>query len=347
MEKIAAVILNFNGKRTLLDTIAALYAQQGFVVDIILVDDCSNDGSPEAALAAYPDIQLIQSPHNTRDVSALRNKGIRASTSEKVLLVDNDHILQPACLQQLVDAMDNDPMVGCCLPRLMYLDQPDKVNMCGVQMHFIGASIDTQRNKLLTHTDLKNHIGIGGGVALFRRDVFDLVGGFDEDFMLAWGDDGELHQRILLAGYKSLYVHSAEGHHEVKEFNKAREYRALGQTYNRWLLLLTHYDLRTLILISPALLLYEFVQLGFFAMNGFPQLYFQANWKVIKALPLIKEKRRQKQALKKAPDSELLHAGPILVITSKIGFGPAVKFAIRSVSTVLNSYWFLIRGLLR
>ena len=347
MEKISAAILNFNGQRTLLKTIEALYAQEGYDVEVVLVDDASTDGSPEAALAAFPRVKLIQMPENTKDVSRLRNMGIRASSTEKVLLVDNDHVLAPNCLHELATAMDEDPSVGCCLPRLMYLDQPDKVNMCGVRMHYIGASIDTERNKALGEAELQTRIGIGGGVALFRRQVFDYVGGFDEDFMLAWGDDGELHQRILLAGYKSLYVHSAQGLHEVKEFNEARSYRALGQTYNRWLFLLTHYDLRTLILIAPALMFYELIQFGYLTINGFPKLYLEANWKVIRALPLIKEKRKAKQAIKRASDRDLLDAGPILVVTSKVGFNPLINFAIQSVSTLLNSYWYLVRGLLK
>ena len=73
MEKISAAILNFNGQRTLLKTIEALYAQEGYDVEVVLVDDASTDGSPEAAVAAYPQLKLIQMPENTRDVSRLRN----------------------------------------------------------------------------------------------------------------------------------------------------------------------------------------------------------------------------------------------------------------------------------
>lgn len=347
MEKISVVVLNYNGIRTVVDTIQSLYNMKGVEVAVILVDDGSTDGSPEAVKQKFPAVQQIVMPANTRNVSYLRNLGIKSATTDKVFLTDNDIHFDPNAMLEMLKVMNGDPNVVCCLPRLMYKEMPDIINMCGGRIHYIGAYITTGRDKKLDETQLVDTLSVGGGCALLNREIFMQVGGFDEDFMLAWGDDGELHQRFLLAGYKSMYVHNAFGYHEAKPFTKAREYRALGQTYNRWLLLLTHYDKRTLVLMLPALLLYELIQLTFFTINGIPQLYFQANWKVIKAMPMIKRNRTRKQALKKAMDKDIVFAGPILVTTSKVGFGKVVVTAINAVSLILKGYWKLIRPLLR
>lgn len=347
MEDITVVVVNYNGIRTVVETIESIYAMEGICPQVILVDDGSTDGSPQAVRERFPDLRMIVKPANTRQVNSLRNEGIRAATTEKVFITDNDIRFDPKCLQEMLAVMNADDQVACCIPRLMYREQPDRINMCGGRIHYIGAYISPERDKTLAEAHLQTGFGVGGGIALFRRAVFEQVGGFDEDYMLAWGDDGELQQRMLLAGYQSRYVHTAFALHEAKPFTKARHYRAIGQTYNRWLLLLTHYDVRTLVLMFPMLFIYELVQFTFLCINGLPSLYFQGNAKVIRALPLIRSKRRRIQAMKRAADRDIVFAGPILVTTSRVGFGNVVRLAIGSVSAIFSVYWKLITPLLR
>ena len=347
MENIDVVVVNYNGIRTILSTIRSIYALKGVNPHIILMDDGSNDGSPEAVAETFPLVEIVTSPQNTKAVNSLRNNGIARAKTDKVLLTDNDINFDPECLQEMLRAMAQDTKIACCIPRLMYQEHPDRINMCGGKIHYIAAFISPERDKLLSEANLHTGFGVGGGIALFKRQVFEAVGGFDEDYMLAWGDDGELQQRFLLAGHTVQYVHSAFGLHEAKPFTKERHYRATGQIFNRWLLLLTHYDARTLVLMFPMLLLYELIQLSFFTLKGIPQLYLKGNLKLLESLPMVLAKRKRIQSFKCVSDKEVVFSGPIFVVKSTSGLGRMVNYAISGVSKILNGYWALITPLLK
>ncbi len=347
MENIDVVIVNYNGIRTILNTIQSIYDMEGLSPHIILMDDGSTDGSPQAVAQAFPEVEIIISEQNTKAVNKLRNRGMARARTDKVLLTDNDITFDPHCLREMINVMNSGQKVACCIPRLMYQEHPDRINMCGGKIHYIAAFISPERDKLLSEANLHTGFGVGGGIALFKREVFEAIGGFDEDYMLAWGDDGELQQRILLAGYQVQYVHSAFGLHEAKPFTKERHYRATGQIFNRWLLLLTHYDTRTLLLMLPMLLMYEIVQLCFFTIKGIPGLYFQGNLKLLRSIPLVWKKRQRIQAIKCVSDKEIVFSGPIFVVKSSSGLGRLVEHVIHGISNILNVYWRIISPLIR
>jgi len=117
---------------------------------------------------------------------------------------------------------------------------------------------------------------------LIRREAALKVGGFDEKLLMGWGDDGEFYQRLLRAGFKCLYVPTAFALHENKIVDTIRKFRVAGQTYNRWLFILSHYSIRLIILLIPVFFIYELVQSAFVLMKGVFFHYLKGNLLVIK-----------------------------------------------------------------
>jgi len=238
--------------------------------------------------------------------------------------------------------MESNTQIGACSPRLMYWDQPDRIYAAGTQVHFIGAAVSDLRDKVYNKNIVDPILNSGGGICLLRRSAALKIGGFDEELMWGWGEDGEFYQRLLRAGYKSFCIPSAFALHENK-LDTTRKLRVIGQTYNRWVFILSHYSLPLILLSLPAFILYEIFQFGFVLMKGVLSQYFKGNLLVLKNIPAILKKRKFFQRLKMISDKEVLFAGNIYVAPALIEKNKLIKLAVNSFSSILNIYWSILK----
>lgn len=335
-------IINYNGKSTVLTTIQSLYNSKKVDVKITVIDDFSNDNSVELIRTNYPEIEIIIMPQNTKRANILRNKALEISNSEYIFITDNDLNYDEDCLYNLLDYMQKDNKVATCTPRMMYWDQPSKIYVAGTKVHFIGAAISDLRDSIYNEKDMAVTSNSGSGICLLRKSIVDIVGGFDLNLMQGWGSDGELYQRIMRAGYKCLYIPSASALHEDKLVVTNRKYRVIGQTYNRWVFILSHYSLLLIVLLIPAFVLYEIVNLIFVILKGiFPQ-YLKGNLMIFKNFSYIKEKRQFVQSIKVVSDKNVLFPGNIYVAPALIEKHNVLKIGVNLFSSLLNKYWLLV-----
>lgn len=343
---IEVFVINYNGKNTVLSTIESLYKSKNVNVKITVVDDHSTDNSPELIKSKYPEIPIFILPTNTKRANILRNKALELAKSEFVFITDNDLKYDENCLNILLNYMKANEKVATCTPRMMYWDKPDKVYVAGTKVHFIGAAISDQRDKIYNDKNLEISSNSGSGICLLRKSIVDIVGGFDLNLMQGWGSDGELYQRMLRAGYKCLYISSAFALHEDKLVVTNRKFRVIGQTYNRWVFILTHYSIPLIILLIPAFILYELFQLAFVLMKNILLQYIKGNFLVFKNFPQIIKKRKFVQNLKVISDKEVLFAGNIYVAPTLIEKHKFIKIIISVFSAFLNFYWRLIKNII-
>jgi GT2 family glycosyltransferase len=257
---------------------------------------------------------------------------------------DNDLNFDKWCLSELLKVMETDKNIATCTPRLMHWDEPNKVYTAGTKVHYIGAAISEQRDQIYNPTDEKISPNSGGGISLIRREAALKVGSFDEEMLMGWGDDGEFYQRLLRAGYKCLYIPSAFALHENKIVAKIRKFRVVGQTYNRWLFIFSHYSITLIILMIPALILYEIFQFPFVLIKGVLKEYFKGTMLVFRNFKTILKKRKFVQNLKIVSDKEVLYSGDLYVapaLIQKYGF---FKIAINVLSSFFNLYWKIINN---
>lgn len=346
MERVTAVVINYNGGSLVLDAIESILNQKGVHVDVIVVDDGSTDGSPKEIQQNFPQVELYREEKNTKELNRLRNKGLSLAETKKVFVTDNDVEFDDYCLVEMVDFMEDNEDVIICMPRLMYISDRSRIYHEGGKIHFVGATTSKSRDSKISNYDKKAEPKVGGGVALFDKRKIRKIGCFDEGYKFGWGCDGELHQRVLLSGRKCVYVPSAVGFHEYKEMNKSRTYRVEGQIYNRWRYIISHYSYRTIILVSPALLVYEISQAIFCLLKGVPLLYIKGTFDAVRHLPETLKKREEIQALRAVPDRELLTAGPLYVRPSEGVSGKLVSAIVTALSLAFSGYWWLVRPLL-
>jgi GT2 family glycosyltransferase len=345
-ELIEVYIFNFNGRNTILSTIESLYKSENVEISVSIIDDHSTDDSLEMVREKFPEVEIHILPYNTKKLNLLRNKALKLSKSKYVFITDNDLNFDKYCLSELFKVMESDEKIGSCTPRLMHWDKPEIVYTAGTQVHYLGAAISEQRDKLYNPGNDKIMSNSGGGITLLRREAAIKVGGFDENFLMGWGDDGEFYQRLLRAGYKCLYIPTAFALHENKIVDTIRKYRVVGQTYNRWLFILSHYSIPLIILLIPVFIIYELMQAAFVLVKGvFPE-YIKGNLLIFKNFRQFREKRKAVQKIKIVSDKEALFTGNLYVAPALLKKYSFLKYAISGLSSFFNFYWKLIKPII-
>jgi hypothetical protein len=206
MELISVIVLNYNGKGFLDGCLSSLASQTYSDFEVIVVDNGSRDGSPEYVKENYPWVRLAKNEENLGFAGGT-NAGIRAAKGEFILTLNNDSRADSRFIEELIKPMA-DPEVGVCAAKMLFPD--GRINSAGICISRSGAAWDRgmfepDRGQ---YEFVEEVFGACAGAALYRREMMDEIGLFDEDFFL-YLEDVDLAFRARLAGWKCIYVPGA------------------------------------------------------------------------------------------------------------------------------------------
>ena len=120
--------------------------------------------------------------------------------------------------------------------------------------------------------------------------------------------------------------------------------RAFHLIRNRWLVLLQDYELRTLVVLAPMLLVFEIFQLAGVVTRGWISHWVEAARWILGNRSAIAGRRRRVQATRQVDDRELLEGGPVPIRDELVEGAPA-RLARRALSALAAGYWSLARRL--
>ncbi|MCM1101652.1 MAG: glycosyltransferase family 2 protein [Clostridium sp.] len=223
--KITVVIPNYNGIRYLKDCLETLYAQEPGTpaFDVTVVDNGSADGSPEMAERFFPDTRMIRLSENTGFCHAV-NVGIRESGSPYIILLNNDTKVRPGFVKALYEAIRRDGRIFSVSAKMLMWDRPGLVDDAGDRYNALGWAYARGKGRPAGEYDRAVPVfSACGGAAIYRRNVLERLGLFDE-LHFAYLEDLDLGYRARLHGYRNLYAPGAE----VVHFGSA----STGSRYN-------------------------------------------------------------------------------------------------------------------
>jgi GT2 family glycosyltransferase len=242
---VISVILNTNRRADTLECLASLGASTYARQQAIVLDNHSTDGSVEAIRAAFPAVDVVQLPEN-RGYAGNNNVGIRLAIergADWVFVLNEDTVLDPACLERLLEVGLSDPKIGIVGPLVYHHDEPGVIQSAGGGMSarwegFHHGQNEPDRGQFPRPHDVQWISGCG---ILVRRDVIDQIGGIDERFFIYW-EETEWCTRAGEAGWRIVQVPAAKMWHKGVQ----RDYRpkpsvTYYSTRNRLLLLATHH----------------------------------------------------------------------------------------------------------
>lgn len=226
------VIVNYNTRDLLLACLDSIYKNENAPsFCVLVVDNCSTDGSPEAVRQAFPQVELIESPYNGgyayANNLALRRLGFwdepgrepRPGAPRYVLLLNPDTLLPPDALARMVAFLDAHPKAGAAGPKLVRpdgsLDRACRRSFPTPEVSFwrlTGLSFLFPKSKRfgrynLTYIDPDETIEVDSVVGAFmmvRREAIRDAGLLDEGFFM-YGEDLDWAYRIKQAGWQIWY----------------------------------------------------------------------------------------------------------------------------------------------
>ncbi len=281
--------------------------------------------------------------------SIARNAGLRAVDSPLVLLVDHDTYVDDDTVIRMVEAYEAErPAVVC--PRVRLVPERDVVQADGAAAYFLGTMVLRHGYRPLETLDRQRAV-VGGCITaccLVDRAEVLAAGAFDELFFI-YLEDLEFALRIRASGRRFVCEPRAEVFHERAVGTPGLSFRGSG-TYpprrayltmrNRLLTVFIHYRPRTLVVLLPALLLYEIATLVLAARRGWLAPWGRAWLSLLRDVGTIAERRRRMRRLRRADDKELLEAGE-LPLTPGFLSSALERSLVGFLSQFFNGYWRL------
>ncbi|MEX2262552.1 MAG: glycosyltransferase family 2 protein [Bryobacteraceae bacterium] len=207
---ISVIVVNWNRRDLLRECLKSLTAQQGVAFEIILVDNGSADGSVEMAEREFPGILRTLRNKTNRGFCAANNQGIQVSRGEWIALLNNDAEAGPNWLRALESAFRGRPDVGMAASKILVHEDPERIDKAGHLMYPDGQNRGrgSGQRDLGQYDRMEEVLWPDGCAAMYRREMLESIGGFDEDFF-AYADDAELGLRARIAGWRCIYVPDA------------------------------------------------------------------------------------------------------------------------------------------
>ncbi len=215
-------IVNWNTRELLRACLSSIEAARGdLALQVIVVDNASDDGSAEMVRESFPAVELIANPRNMY-YAAANNQALRVARAPLWLLLNSDIEVSGPALPALVAWLAGRPRVGAVAPRLVYPDGrtqrscrsfPDPP---AVLCELLGLSRLFPRSRLCGryrmtwwgHDDDRAVDQPMASALLLRAEALEEVGLFDEEFPMFF-NDVDLCQRLWSAGWEVWFTPSA------------------------------------------------------------------------------------------------------------------------------------------
>ncbi len=297
---VSVVVLTYQSGATLQRCLAALKAQsvQGF--EILLADNGSSDGAPQAAAKADPGLTLMNNAGNV-GFAAGNNRAAEEARGRWLVLLNPDAYPEPDWLEQFLTAARSHPKVRCFTARQKMAEDPSRLDGLGDAMTGIGFPFRGGYGLPDPGPMADSEVFSPCGAAMMiDRDLFLGMGGFDESFF-CYCEDADLGYRLRLTGEPVVLAAQAVVLHEgsVSTGGRRSDFSLFHGARNRMWLYVKDTPLPLLLLTLPFHLLATLAAWIRATVQGHAEPVEQGLEEAIKALPQVWKRRRAVQAARR------------------------------------------------
>jgi GT2 family glycosyltransferase len=231
---LSVIIVNYNVKEFLQNLLHSIEkASSKILKEIIVIDNASDDGSVEVIKEKFPSVNLIQNKINT-GFGRANNQGLKIAKGKFILFINPDCIVSEDTLDNMILFFESHPECGLAGCKILNSDGTLQLacrrsfpgpwtsftKVTGLSNLFPKSKIFARYN--LTYLDENQTYevdAVSGSFMMIRKEVYEKVGGFDEQFFM-YGEDLDLCYRVQKSGFKVYYVNSTQVIHYKGESTK-------------------------------------------------------------------------------------------------------------------------------
>lgn len=221
MIDLTIVMVTYNPGKLVVDCLSSLpQGTHGLSYEVIVVDNASQDGTPERIAREFPQIQLITNSDN-RGFAAANNQGLALAAGRYVLLLNPDVLVHPDAITTMVTFLDDHPTVGIVGPRTfdaegnVALTARPPYSVMTVLWHHLGLSrlfpnrVYGQYRQACKSAETHFEPGwVQGSCLMIRREVCEEIGGLDDRFFL-FAEEADFCERATRSGWRVAFVPQA------------------------------------------------------------------------------------------------------------------------------------------
>jgi N-acetylglucosaminyl-diphospho-decaprenol L-rhamnosyltransferase len=303
--EISVIVVNYNGAQHLRLCLDALHAQEGATFETIVVDNASSDRSVDLLREAFPAVRLVVLETNYGFAGG-NNRGAALARGRLLVFLNNDTQVEPGWLLALRKGLEWSSDTAVVTSRIVYMHDPSILDSAGDGLTRAGGAFKRGHGAAaVQHLRPREVFGACGAAFLIVRDVYEEVGGFDEDFFLSH-EDVDLSYRVRLRGHRCVYVPDAIVRH-VGSATLGRSSRMAvfyGQRNTEWVYF-KNTPASLFWLTVPLHAVYLAAALVYFTWAGQLPTFIAAKWAALRGLPSIWRKRREVQRTRRASTSAI------------------------------------------
>jgi len=311
--KFSIVIINWNGKEKLgelLDKcLESVLNTEYSNLEVIFVDNASTDGSYEYVQSKFKAFRFFRNPENLGFVGG-NNVGAKLCRGEVIIFLNNDTIVDPYWLNEPAKLFEN-PKIGVVQSNLRLLSNPEIPDSTGHCINVLALPIEN--NFFMQEPKQPKPIFGAKGAAFFiRKDLFEKLNGFDEDYFFYF-EETDLCWRAHLLGYEvyfspnSRVLHKGSGTFKNGKLLYHRQKNTIAS-------MIKCYELSNIAKYLPLRLAFEFSGIIYMLFHNYKLAIGNVKaliW-VAKNLKKLLRKRKEIQRMRKVKDKELFRRGFIL-----------------------------------
>ena len=320
MEKVAIIVLNCNASQYLEKCFSSIFGLDYPNFEVIMVDDGSLDNSVELVREKFPRVVIIGNDRNLGAPVSF-NKAVALSQAPLLLKLDSDVIIEKDCLSKMVSTLESDQKIGVVGSMVLYYDS-DEVQDIGSNVDRFGYQTNyyTMVGLPKDGSKIRDAFYVSGCSMLFRKNLYEKIGGFDDKYFL-YKDDLDFCWRVRLLGYQVVSDLNSKIHHvsgvvvggktildaEGRYHTTVRK-RYFGER-NTLRALLKNYSTLTLLKILLVYFLIIFAEVIFFAARGqfgVSKAYLRAVWWNVQNFPDTLIQRGGIQLSRKVADGVIM-----------------------------------------
>ncbi|MFQ3675845.1 MAG: glycosyltransferase family 2 protein [Endomicrobiia bacterium] len=271
MIDLSITIVNYNTKDLLSQCIKSIYHNTKEIsYEIIVVDNASSDGSVEMLKKEFPEVIVIANNKNLFFTRA-HNQALRIANGRYLMILNSDTVILERAFDKMIKFMDEHPECGACVPKLLNPDMTLQRSSDRLPTFTYGLFEVLLLNTLFPNNSVKRYRiysewdrnstmavdSVGGSCMMVRREVIEKIGLLDENFLAYW-EEIDWCKRILEAGYKIYYLHTAQIIHcwqvSMNKLGKEKKekifYNSMLYYYKKHFGMLTYWIFRSILVFS-------------------------------------------------------------------------------------------------
>ena len=215
--EVSIITINYNGLEDTCALVESIPFNEN--MEVIVVDNASNNQEAETIAKRFPQIKVIQCNHNLGFAGG-NNLGIQAAQGRYLFLVNNDTVFKDFNVQALIDRTDSSPNIGIVCPKIRFAWDNNPIQFAGysqlsrisVRNHALGFNEEDHGQYDTGHPTPYAH----GAAMLIRRDAIDKVGLMPECYFLYY-EELDWSMMFTRAGYQIWYEPQCTIYHKESQ----------------------------------------------------------------------------------------------------------------------------------